>query len=77
MGVIKFTLKLILFLVWLMLAIVWMIFFGAFGAACFASVLFVPVGVASFGLATMPLFTALAWMGWHHRPAQQVVIVQH
>jgi len=75
MGVIKLLLKLILFIMWLALSLAWMIFFGAFGVACFASVFFVPVGVASFGLAMMPLFSALAFMGWH-KPTQQVIIVQ-
>lgn len=75
MGVIKFLLKLILFCVWVSLAVVWMVFFGVFGAACFASVFFVPIGVMSFGMTTMPLFAALGWMGWHRRPAQQVIVV--
>lgn len=73
MKVIRFVLKLIVFTVMLTLSLVWMIFFGAFGVACFASVLFFPVGVASFGLATMPLFMALGWMGWH-RGSNTVIV---
>jgi uncharacterized membrane protein YccF (DUF307 family) len=75
MKVVRFVLKFIVFTVWLVLALAWLVFFGAFGVACFASVLFIPVGVASFGLALMPLMVALSWMGWHHSPTSVTVNV--
>jgi uncharacterized membrane protein YccF (DUF307 family) len=74
MRVIKATLKLILFVVWVSLSLAWMVFFGAVGVAACATVLLVPMGLMSFGLATMPLFAALGWMGLR-RPAQQVIVV--
>lgn len=74
MRAIRFTLKAIIGLVLIILSLAWMIFFGVWGVFLLASVFFGPVGIASFGLATMPLFAALAWMGVR-RPAQQVVIV--
>jgi hypothetical protein len=77
MRAIKLILKLILFIVWVTLALAWMIFFGAFGAACLASVVFAPVGIASFGLAVMPLFAALTFMGWRHQSQQVTVNVLH
>ena len=75
MRAIRFTLKFTLATVWIILALAWMVFFGVFGAALFASFFFAPLGIACFGLATMPLFAALAWMGVRKSPTQQVVIV--
>lgn len=63
MRAIRFTFKVILFLVMLTLSLAWMIFFGIFATACVASVVFFPVGIACYGLAIMPLFAALGWMG--------------
>lgn len=73
MRVIKFILKFILGTVMLVLALAWMLVCGAFGVACFASVFFAPVGIAAFGLATMPLWAALAMMTGR-RHSQQVIV---
>lgn len=73
MRVIGWTVKFMLFLVLLALSLAWMIFFGAFATACMASVIFAPVGIAGYGLAVMPLFAALGWMGWG-RHGQQVTV---
>ena len=58
-----FLIKLTLGLFLISLAMLWMIFFGAVGAACVASVFLFPVGIALFGLATVPLWSALTWLG--------------
>lgn len=73
MRVIVWTLKFVLFFVMLMLALAWMAFFGIVGTAFMASVFFTPVGLACYGVAVMPLFAALGWMGWR-KPAGQVTV---
>lgn len=73
MRVVKFIIKLMLGTIMVGLSLAWMIVCGAFGVACFASVFLAPVGIAAFGLATMPLWAALSWMG-HGRSSQQVIV---
>lgn len=75
MRFIRAVLKFVLFVIMLTLSLVWMLFFGVIGVAAFSTFLLAPLGVASFGIATMPLFAALGWMGLR-RPATVVVNVQ-
>lgn len=75
MRVIKFCLKFVTGIVLLVLSLAWMVFFGVFATAMVASVLFFPLGIATYGLAAMPLFAALTWMGLRSKPQTVVVNV--
>lgn len=62
MRVIALTLRLMLGCIMLLLSLAWLVFFGAVGVAACSTVVLFPLGLAAFGLATMPLWSAAGWI---------------